>query len=71
MSRGNTAIVGPDGTVLAGPLIGEEGILYADIDLDRVRQERHEFDVAGHYSRPDVFTLHVNARPQHTVAFQV
>ena len=52
MSAGNTSIVGPGGDVLAGPLIGEEGILYADIDLARVRQERHEFDVVGHYARP-------------------
>ncbi len=70
MSRGNTTIVGPDGTVLAGPLIGEEGILYADVDLDRVRQERHQFDVGGHYARPDVFTLNVNTRAQELVTFQ-
>lgn len=70
MSRGNTTIVGPDGAVLAGPLIGEEGILYADIDLNRIRQERHEFDVDGHYARPDLFTLQVNTRAQQMVTFQ-
>ena len=71
MSRGNTTVVGPDGTILAGPLIGEEGILYADIDLNRIRQQRHEFDVAGHYARPDLFTLHVNTRAQQLVAVRL
>ncbi len=59
-SRGNTVIVGPYGEILAGPLTETEGIVYADIDLDRVRQSRREFDVVGHYARPDVFRLHVN-----------
>jgi nitrilase len=60
MSRGNTVIVDPKGDVLAGPLTEQEGILYADIDLDAVRRSRREFDVVGHYSRPDVFQLRVN-----------
>ena len=69
MSRGNATVVGPDGEVVAGPLIGEEGILYADVDLDAVRRARHEFDPVGHYARSDVFTLHVNTRPQRGVTF--
>ena len=55
MSRGNSMIVDPFGTVLAGPLIGEEGILYADLDAATARSSRQQFDVVGHYSRPDVF----------------
>jgi nitrilase len=60
MSRGNTVIVDPRGHVLAGPLTEQEGILYAEIDLDAVRRSRREFDVVGHYARPDVFQLRVN-----------
>jgi nitrilase len=60
MSRGNTVIVDPWGKVLAGPITEEEGILYAEIDLDAVRRSRREFDVVGHYARPDVFQLRVN-----------
>jgi nitrilase len=65
MSRGGTVVVGPDGEVLAGPLFGEEGILYAEIELDAVRTARREFDPVGHYARPDVFrlTVDVGARP--------
>jgi nitrilase len=60
MSRGGTAIVGPDGTVLAGPLHGQEGILYAEVDVEVARASRREFDPVGHYARPDVFTLTVD-----------
>ena len=60
MSRGNSIIVDPSGDVLAGPLIGETGILYAEVDAAKARESRREFDVVGHYSRPDVFQLRVN-----------
>jgi len=60
MSRGNSLIVDPSGHVLAGPLVGEPGILYAEIDANQARVARREFDVVGHYSRPDVFQLRVN-----------
>jgi nitrilase len=60
MSRGNTIICGPLGHVLAGPLTGEPGILYAEIDADAARTARRNFDVIGHYSRPDVFRFEVN-----------
>jgi nitrilase len=59
-SRGNTVIVDPYGKVLAGPISEQEGILYAEIDLDVVRASRREFDVVGHYARPDVFELRVD-----------
>jgi nitrilase len=64
MSRGNSTIVGPNGEILAGPLIGEEGILVAEIDIARARVARRQFDVAGHYARPDVFQLSVDTRPK-------
>jgi nitrilase len=60
MSRGNTIIVDPYGEVLAGPVSEREEILYADIDIDKVRRSRRQFDVVGHYARPDVFRFEVN-----------
>ena len=69
LSRGNTVIVGPDGDVLAGPLEGEEGILYADIDVARARAARVQFDPVGHYGRADVLHLSVDARPRRSVSF--
>ena len=59
LSRGNTAVVGPDGDVLAGPLVEEPGMLVARLDLGRLRRARREFDPVGHYARPDVFSLAV------------
>jgi nitrilase len=64
---GWSAIVDPDGQLLAGPLVKEEGILFATIDTSRLRSERYKFDPVGHYSRPDVFTLSVNEAPKPTV----
>ncbi|HEY5076422.1 MAG TPA: carbon-nitrogen hydrolase family protein [Acidimicrobiia bacterium] len=59
MSRGNTVIVDPYGDILAGPISETEGILYAEVDIAKVRQSRRQFDVVGHYARPDVFKLSV------------
>ena len=67
LSRGNSAIIGPDGEVLAGPLVGEEGILYAEIDTARARASRQQFDPVGHYNRPDVFRLLVDTSPRPAV----
>jgi nitrilase len=59
MSRGNSVIVDPFGHIVAGPISQEEGILYAPVDLAIVRQARRQFDVVGHYARPDVFNFGV------------
>jgi nitrilase len=59
LGRGGSAILGPDGSYLAGPLYDEEGILYAELDPDMLLQSRQRFDPAGHYHRPDVLTLTV------------
>lgn len=60
---GGSAIVSPLGEVIAGPLWGEEGILTAELDLAEVVRSRFDFDVVGHYARPDVFQLTVNEQP--------
>lgn len=57
LCRGGSAIVAPDGRYLAGPLFGEEGMLLAELDMAEVARARQLLDVAGHYSRPDVFRL--------------
>jgi nitrilase len=57
---GGSVIIGPGGKVLAGPIFNEEGILYADLDLEEAIKGKYEFDVAGHYNRPDVFSFRVN-----------
>src|SRR3954449_13363207 len=59
IGRGGSAILGPDGSYLAGPLYDEEGTLYAQIDRSHLLAERQRFDPVGHYSRPDVFELTV------------
>jgi nitrilase len=60
MARGNSCIVGPEGELLAGPLEGEAGIVYAELDIARAQRARREFDPVGHYARPDVFRLLVD-----------
>lgn len=70
LMRGGSMIVAPLGEVLAGPDYSGETILYADIDLSAVTRGKYDFDVAGHYSRPDVFQLSVNAAQQAPVAWK-
>jgi nitrilase len=57
IGRGGSAILGPDGSYLAGPLYDEEGVLYADLEPDRLFEERQRFDPAGHYHRPDLLAF--------------
>jgi nitrilase len=65
--RGGSAIIGPLGRILAGPLYEENGILTAEIDLGEIARSKYDFDVVGHYARPDVFQLHVNEKPARPV----
>ena len=67
--NGGSVIVGPLGDVLAGPLKGETGLVVAAIDTDELIRARYDFDVVGHYARPDVFSLSVDERARKTVRF--
>ena len=67
LCRGGSAIVSPSGEHLAGPLFDQEGILFADLDLAEIARGKFDFDVVGHYARPDVFQLIVNEQPAQTV----
>jgi nitrilase len=60
MSRGGSCIIDPLGRILAGPEFDGPGILVADLDLDEIPRAKFDFDVVGHYARPDVFRLVVN-----------
>lgn len=66
---GGSMIVGPLGDVLAGPLERETGLITASIDMEDVIRARYDLDVVGHYSRPDVFSLHVDERPRSGAVF--
>ncbi|MGI5170508.1 carbon-nitrogen hydrolase family protein [Spirillospora sp. CA-253888] len=67
---GGSAIAGPDGQWIVPPVSGEERLITADIDLMTVRGERQNFDPAGHYARPDVFSLKVDRRRLVPTTFQ-
>ncbi len=60
LGRGGSAILAPDGSYLAGPLYDEEGVLYADLQPDRLFEERQRFDAAGHYNRPELLRFQLN-----------
>jgi nitrilase len=62
--HGRSLIVAPGGVTLAGPLEDREGVVTAEIDLDRVIAEKHSLDVTGHYARPDIFQLAVEDEPR-------
>ncbi len=66
---GGSVVIGPDGQVLAGPLLGREGMLVVDLDPSVLGRERLEFDVVGHYARPDIFRLQVDETPHPAVSF--
>ena len=67
MADGGSCIANPDGSWLVEPVTQEEGIRVVTIDHARVREERQNFDPAGHYSRPDVTQLSINRERQGTI----
>ena len=64
LSRGGSAIYSPLGECLAGPLWDQEGMLIADLDMSAVPRSKFDFDVTGHYARPDVFRLDIDESPK-------
>jgi nitrilase len=70
VNPGDSIVIAPGGEIAAGPMREEAGILYCDIDREKVSIARRALDVAGHYSRPDIFKLQVDNRPQSPVAFK-
>ncbi len=68
-ANGGSAIAGPDGKFVVPPQTDRELLILAEIDHGAVRRERQNFDVAGHYSRPDVTRLMVDRTRQSTVQF--
>ncbi len=69
INPGDSVVIAPGGEIVAGPMREEAGILYCSIEPAKVGIARRALDVTGHYSRPDIFELHVNARPQAPVVF--
>ena len=67
LGNGGSTIVGPDGQMLIEPVAEREVLITATLQHAKVRQERQNFDPAGHYSRPDVLQLRVDQRRQSTV----
>lgn len=69
VNAGDSVVVAPGGKIVAGPMHEDVGILYADLDLERVGVARRSLDTVGHYARPDIFQLQVNNAPLRPVAF--
>ena len=72
LTRKNSAfsgIIGPNGVVVGQPLIDDEGIVYADIDLEKCIQPKQMHDILGHYNRFDIFDLRVNTAPTRKITF--
>jgi nitrilase len=69
LHAGNAAIVAAGGHVLAGPAQKTQSLIHADVDPSAIAERRRLFDVAGHYARPDVFTLNVDRMHKEPVLF--
>ena len=70
LANGGSCIAGPDGEWIIEPVLEKEGLIIETLDFNRVLEERQNFDVVGHYSRPDVTKLQVNRERQSTVEFK-
>ncbi len=62
-----SGFIGPNGAVIGSPLIDDEGIIYADIDLEKCIQPKQMHDILGHYNRFDIFDLRVNTAPTRNI----
>tara|TARA_R110002051_G_scaffold181460_1_gene251047 strand:- start:142622 stop:143572 length:951 start_codon:yes stop_codon:yes gene_type:complete len=70
LANGGSCIAGPDGEWIIPPVLHKEGLIYCTLDFNRVYEERQNFDVVGHYSRPDVTKLTVNRERQSSVDYK-
>jgi predicted amidohydrolase len=70
LCRGASVIVSPLGEILAGPELSGEAILRADLDLAQIAEGKYDFDVVGHYARPDIFRLSVNEQAMPAVVVE-
>lgn len=68
--RGGSCVAAPDGTWLVEPVVDDERLVVADLDLGMVARERQNFDPTGHYSRPDIFRVEVDRRRQAAAYFE-
>ncbi|WP_024820659.1 nitrilase-related carbon-nitrogen hydrolase [Arthrobacter sp. 31Y] len=66
---GGSVIISPLGVVLAGPLRDTEGVLLAEIETDELAGAKFDFDPAGHHTRPDIFSLHIDTAPKKNTVF--
>ncbi len=69
LADGGSCLAAPDGRWIIEPIVNQEAVVSATIDLNEVRKERQNFDPSGHYARPDVFSLTVNTHRQKLVHF--
>jgi len=60
---GGSVIVSPLGKIIEGPLYGTSGAVVAEIDLEEINLSKLDFDVIGHYARPDIFKFNVKGQP--------
>ena len=70
INPGDSVVIAPGGEIIAGPMHNEKGILYAEVDLERVSISKRDLDITGHYSRPDIFTLTVDTQPQSPIKYK-
>lgn len=67
LKNGNSAIIGPDGAFITNPIQATKTIITAELPLDELAEQQLSLDTAGHYSRPDVFTLEVDTRERSNI----
>ena len=67
LANGGSCIAGPDGEWIVEPVVGREKLIVATLDYRAVLEERHNFDPAGHYARPDVTQLTIHRKRQSTI----
>lgn len=68
--RGVSMVTGPNGEIVEGPMSGEEGILYADLDLAQCVEPKQVHDIVGYYNRFDIFKLTVDRTAQRPISFE-